>query len=281
LAEYAHEKIEYSSPIGKENRRLKTESIRQHKVAMLYSFISLEHVVYDILTKLRTANDEDLENYKYSKGNKKAFWNVNSKTNTVQINNINKAIRYLLRRPEMQSTECNCSDLINNAKIESTITNGHKIKNILVHGISAIKNVTLTPTGEKEIEQLEEGKTREIQTMNSKTNYIGETTYFEAIKSLKNDKIFECGHATGDPAHICLDMAVSFSTQIYRIIRTLAKHHKVALNAVFYSKTDEYNLIIATNQEIHNTDRYDEVISFSYNSIIKKYNEGIRIIKSD
>jgi len=271
--------------IEADNKRLTLLTGRQQRVSMLYSFIALEHVVYDIITKLRKEGDEDLLTRKYEKGanNKKAIWNINQKTDTVQIGSINKCIRYLLSRDDMKSEDCSCSELINDPKINSAIANGHKIKNIFVHGISAIKNVTLTPVGKKEVKQLDDGNRIETQTMNSKINYIGETTYYEAIQSLKNDGIFECQHADGDPGHICLGMAIQFSSQSFRMIRALAKHYNVGVSAFFYMKTNMYKSILATNQVVneHQKTMYDEIIDFSSNTIIEKYNEAVKKIKSD
>ncbi len=248
--------------------RLQAKANRAQKVAMLYSFIAMEHMTYEILNKLRDANDADLL---AEKEKKKSFWGINTNTGTTQIIEIRKAIRYLITRPEMESEDCECSKLKSDPEIESYLTNGHKIKNTFVHGISGDKEVELTPTGEKEVIEKDDNTRIEIQEMDSVTKNVSLTTFFQAIQQLKNDKIFFCSHATGDPSHICLSMAEAFCRFGYRISRSLAKHFGVGISSTFYYNKIEF--VIATNGEISDMqkDNSDRAISFSTNEIYKLF----------
>jgi hypothetical protein len=248
--------------------RLQTKANRAQKISMLYSFIALEHMTYEILNRLRDANDVDLL---AEKDKKKAFWGINPNTNTTQIREIRKTIRYLLSRPEMESEDCDCSELKTDPEIESFLANGHKIKNTFVHGISGDKEVELTPSGEKEVIEKDDNTRIEIQEMDSITKNVSLTTFFQAIQQLKNDKIFFCSHATGDPSHICLSMAEAFCRFGYRITRSLAKHFNIGISCSFYYNDTKF--VVVTNGEIQEMQKEnsDIAINFSTNEIHKLY----------
>jgi len=260
--------VEQYRTIRKKIGRLQTKANRAQKVAMLYSFIALEHMTYEILNKLRDQNDAA---FLAEKDKRKAFWGINPNTNTTQIREIRKAIRFLLSRQEMESDDCECSEMKNDPKIESYLANGHKVKNTFVHGISGDKEVELTPTGEAEVIEETDEKRIEMQTMDSITKNVSLTTFFQAIQQLKNDDIFFCSHATGDPSHICLSMAEAFCRYGYRITRSLAKHFNIGISCSFYYNDTKF--VMATNGEIKEMQKRnsDIAINFSSNEIYNLY----------
>lgn len=259
-------------------RRTAHLSKRQNRVAMLYSFIALEHITLEILNRLRNAADADFLARDVKIERKKGFWAENKDTGTVQMRDTKKAIIYLLNRDEIQKEACDCKNRAGSNKTSSFLTHGLKVRNTFVHGISGEKEVELTPVGDESVQQIDEKTTIKTQQMNAVTKTVSVTAYSAAIDQLKRDKIFHCGHADGDPNHICVTIALIYCLHALDLCQVLAKHYSISVSALFYMDVDTRVLVRNTTTKLA-PDTCEKELSFSRQHIDALASKKLDIVK--
>lgn len=249
---------------------LRSKSKNVNSIAILYSFITLEHTIYTICSSLKSKDDADFIN---ELSRKRPFWQNNKETQTLQITDIKKALHYLLKRDEIKNCLNSCKWLSSDSLIQSFIENGHKIKNTYVHWIFGYTEAVVSPIW-NEI-TLDEGGWRKIvqQKMSVQMIDTSRTTFSDAVKKLKRDEIFKCSHTTGDPSHVCLSMAFGFCVKSYTLIRALATHYGIAINAWFFCNDVERVTIINSKDHLNGWIIKGKKIDFSINEITSLFNE--------
>ena len=261
------------SGIEKQTRLLNQAKHRRHRacrVAMLYSVIGLEHVVFEALCRLQRASDQDF----LSKEGKK-FWRRNPQTGLVQITDLGKAAYYLLGRNEVQAGDCNCKLHAGASVVHAYLKQGLVLRNGFVHGVSGQKTLDLHPVGEPKVVFEEGDKRTEEQQFHGITRSQSKTSFSEAVVELKSAGVFVCSHADGDPNHVCVSMATSFCRQGFDLTRVIAKHYEIAVSAIFYDLCG--SRILATNQKPNERDNIaDERIVFSGDEIVKRVNRALK-----